>query len=194
MVDGRWSMVYVVHRPSTIDYPVVETVQREGICHHVYAPAEVAPDVAARATEVARAAVAALDLDGVCGVELFLGEDGAITVNEVAPRVHNSGHYTIEACVTSQFENAVRAALGLPLGAPDMVAPAATMVNLLGAPDAPESPSGLAHALAVAGAHVHLYGKRRSRPGRKMGHVTALGTTRAEAAARATRAAAAMIV
>jgi len=176
-------------RLPTSDYPVVETVQRDGICHHVYAPADVAPEVAARATEIARAAVAALDLEGVCGVELFLGEDGALTVNELAPRVHNSGHYTIEACVTSQFENAVRAALGLPLGATDLLAPAATMVNLLGAPDSPAEPRGLAEALAVPGAHIHLYGKHGSRPGRKMGHVTALGATRAEATAIATQAA-----
>jgi len=182
MVDG-------IRLPSTIDYPVVETVQRDGICHHVYAPADVAPEVAARATDIARAAVAALDLEGICGVELFLGEDGALTVNELAPRVHNSGHYTIEACVTSQFENAVRAALGLPLGATELLAPAATMVNLFGAADSPPEPRGLAEALAVSGAHVHLYGKRGSRPGRKMGHVTALGATRAEATAIATQAA-----
>ncbi len=193
---SRWSMVdgirlpsTIDHRPSTIDYPVVETVQRDGVCHHVYAPADVAPEVAARAAEIARAAVVALDLEGVCGVELFLGEDGVLTVNEVAPRVHNSGHYTIEACVTSQFENAVRAALGLPLGATELIAPVATMVNLLGAPDSPVEPRGLSEALAVPGAHVHLYGKRGSRPGRKMGHVTALGATRAEATAIATRAA-----
>jgi len=176
-------------RLSPLAYPVVETVQRDGVCHYVYAPADVAAEVAARATEIARAAVAALDLEGVCGVELFLAEDGALTVNELAPRVHNSGHYTIEACVTSQFENAVRAALGLPLGATALLAPAATMVNLLGAPDSPAEPRGLTEALAVSGAHIHLYGKRGSRPGRKMGHVTALGTTRAEATAIATRAA-----
>ena len=119
-----------------------------------------------------------------------------ISSAELAPRVHNSGHYTIEACGASQFENAVRAALGLPLGATHMLAPAAAMVNLLGAPGAAESPhpQGLAEALAVSGAHVHLYGKRRSRPGRKMGHVTALGATREEATTIATRAAAAMIV
>jgi len=193
---SRWSLGVGIrlpstidHRPSTIDYPVVETVQRDGVCHHVYAPADVAPEVAARAAEIARAAVVALDLEGVCGVELFLGEDGVLTVNEVAPRVHNSGHYTIEACVTSQFENAVRAALGLPLGATELIAPVATMVNLLGAPDSPVEPRGLSEALAVPGAHVHLYGKRGSRPGRKMGHVTALGATRAEATAIATRAA-----
>ena len=139
---------------------------------------------------IARAAVEALGLHGVAGVELFLAADGAITINELAPRVHNSGHYTIEACVTSQFENAVRAALGLPLGDTTLVAPAAAMVNLLGARDARARPAGLGAALAVPGAHVHLYGKRRSRAGRKMGHVTALGATLDEAAGIARSAAA----
>jgi 5-(carboxyamino)imidazole ribonucleotide synthase len=157
-------------------------VQRNHICHQVYAPAAIARHVAERAAVIARAAVEALGLHGVAGVELFLAADGAITINELAPRVHNSGHYTIEACLTSQFENAVRAALGLPLGDTRLVAPAAAMVNVLGARDAPARPAGLAAALAVPGAHVHLYGKRRSRPGRKMGHVTALGATVDEAA------------
>jgi 5-(carboxyamino)imidazole ribonucleotide synthase len=170
-------------------YPVVETVQRNHVCHQVYAPAAIARDVAAQAAVIARAAVEALGLHGVAGVELFLAADGAITINELAPRVHNSGHYSIEACVTSQFENAVRAALGVPLGDTALVAPAAAMVNLLGARDAPARPVGLAAALAVPGAHVHLYGKRRSRPGRKMGHVTALGATVDEAARLATAAA-----
>ena len=171
-------------------YPVVETVQRNHICHQVYAPATIARDVAEQAAVIARAAVEALGLHGVAGVELFLAADGAITINELAPRVHNSGHYTIEACVTSQFENAVRAARGLPLGDTTLVAPAAAMVNLLGAHNAPARPEGLAAALAVPGAHVHLYGKRRSRAGRKMGHVTALGATPDEAAAIARSAAA----
>ena len=170
-------------------YPVVETVQRNHICRQVYAPAAVAPTVAERCATIARAAVEALGLHGVAGIELFLAADGAITINELAPRVHNSGHYTLEACVTSQFENAVRAALGVPLGDTTLVPPAAAMVNLLGARGAPARPAGLAAALAVPGAHVHLYGKRRSRLGRKMGHVTALGATVDEAAAIARRAA-----
>jgi 5-(carboxyamino)imidazole ribonucleotide synthase len=175
-------------------YPVVETVQRNHICHQVYAPAAIARGLAEQAAVLARAAVEALGLQGVAGVELFLAADGAITINELAPRVHNSGHYTIEACVTSQFENAVRAALGVPLGDTTLVAPAAAMVNLLGAREAPARPAGLAAALAVPGAHVHLYGKRRSRLGRKMGHVTALGATVDEAARLAMAAAACITI
>jgi 5-(carboxyamino)imidazole ribonucleotide synthase len=102
-------------------------------------------------------------------------------VNELAPRVHNSGHFSIEACACSQFKNHVRAVLGWPLGATDMTAPAAIMINLLGDAKGPGVPLGLERALAVLGAHVHIYGKVMSGKGRKMGHVTALGRTIAEA-------------
>jgi 5-(carboxyamino)imidazole ribonucleotide synthase len=112
---------------------------------------------------------------------MFLTRDGEIVINELAPRVHNSGHYTIEACICSQFENHVRAVLGLPLGSTRMIAPAAAMVNLLGENRTSGKVVGLEKALAVPGAHVHLYGKASSGKGRKMGHVTALGGTLAEA-------------
>ncbi len=123
------------------------------------------------------------------GVEMFLARDGNILINELAPRVHNSGHYTIEGCVCSQFENHVRAVLGWPLGSPAMRAPAAVMVNLLGAGKGTGTPHGLAEALAIPGAHPHIYGKAFSAPGRKMGHVTALGQNVDEAQATAQRAA-----
>jgi 5-(carboxyamino)imidazole ribonucleotide synthase len=157
----------------------------------VRAPAAVPPDVAQRARDVATRAVAAIEGIGVHGVELFLGADGAVSVNEIAPRPHNSGHYTMEACATSQFENHLRAVLGLPLGPVEMTAPAAVMVNLL------VSRSGSGddlHAGAVErdGAWVHLYGKRELRPGRKMGHVTALGATVGDAERCATAAARAL--
>ena len=119
----------------------------------------------------------------------IVADDGQILVNELAPRVHNSGHYTIEACACSQFENHLRAVLGWPLGSPALRAPAAVMVNLLANGDGPGTPQGLAEALRVPGAHVHIYGKARSSPGRKMGHVTALGATHEEALAVAQRAA-----
>lgn len=170
-------------------YPVVETVQQNHICHVVRAPADIAPDTAAEARRLAQAAVEALDGVGVFGVELFQLENGEVLLNEVAPRPHNSGHYTIEGCVTSQFENHLRAVLGWPLGSTEMVAPAAVMVNLLGMRSGAVNPDGLKAALAVEGAHVHLYAKRDSRVGRKMGHVTALGATVAEAEAIARRAA-----
>jgi 5-(carboxyamino)imidazole ribonucleotide synthase len=166
---------------ETAVYPVVETYQENHICHKVHAPAAVAAGIADRAADVARRAIEAVDAVGSFGVEMFLTNDGGIVVNELAPRVHNSGHYTIEACVCSQFENHVRAVLGLPLGSTRMVAPAAAMVNLLGTVHSPGRVGGLHEALAVPGARVHLYGKAMSGAGRKMGHVTALADTLAEA-------------
>ena len=170
-------------------YPVVETVQQNHICHIVRAPAEGDSAMLARAAAIARQAVETIDGVGVFGVELFEMEDGSILYNEIAPRPHNSGHYTIEGCVTSQFENHLRAVLGLPLGSVAMVAPAAVMVNLLGKRTGPARADGLAQALAIPGAHVHIYGKLASRIGRKMGHITALGATVAEAEATARAAA-----
>ena len=160
-----------------VSYPVVETIQRDHICHVVKAPAAVSAIVARRAARIARRAVEAFGAVGCVGVELFLMDEGRLVINELAPRVHNSGHYTIEACACSQFENHVRAVLGWPLGSTRMVAPAAVMINLLGAGDGPGRPRGIERALAVPGAHVHVYGKARSAAGRKMGHVTALGAS-----------------
>ena len=162
-------------------YPLVETLQKDHICHVVKAPARVTTDVANAATRAAQDAVAAFGGVGSWGVEMFLLADGRVLLNELAPRVHNSGHYTIEACICSQFENHVRAVMGLPLGSTQMVRPAAAMVNLLGATDGPGVPTGLEKALGVAGAHIHLYGKSRSMKARKMGHVTALGESVDEA-------------
>lgn len=174
---------------EAVTYPVVETVQHDHICHLVKAPAAVPAAVASRAAALARDAVAAVGAVGSFGVEMFLLGDGGIVLNELAPRVHNSGHYTIEGCVCSQFENHVRAVLGWPLGDPGLCAPAAVMVNLLGAAKGPGRPAGIEDALAVPGAHIHLYGKALAGPGRKMGHVTALGATLDEALAAAQRAA-----
>jgi 5-(carboxyamino)imidazole ribonucleotide synthase len=158
-------------------YPVVETVQGNHICHVVRAPANVPAAIAGEASRQARLAIAAIDGIGSFGVEMFLTAAGEVLINELAPRVHNSGHYTIEACECSQFENHVRAVLGWPLGSTAMVAPAAVMINLLGSSAGPGTPQGLESALAIPGAHVHIYGKAKSGVGRKMGHITALGQT-----------------
>jgi 5-(carboxyamino)imidazole ribonucleotide synthase len=174
---------------ETRTYPVVETLQRDHVCNLVQAPAPVPPQTAERAAALARAAVAAVGGIGSFGVEMFLTHAGGIVLNELAPRVHNSGHYTIEACVCSQFENHVRAVLGWPLGDTRMIAPAAVMVNLLGTDKGLGHPHGLEQALAVPGAHVHIYGKAMTGPGRKMGHVTALGQTLDAARTTAQRAA-----
>ena len=170
---------------SSVAYPVVETIQRNHICHIVRAPAPAPAALTERAPALAQRAVAAVDAVGSFGVEMFLTGDNDIFINELAPRVHNSGHYTIEACECSQFENHVRAVLGWPLGSTRMVTPAAVMVNLLGHSAGPGNPQGLERALAIPGAHVHAYGKAQSVAGRKMGHVTVLGNSVAEAEAAA---------
>lgn len=175
---------------TTAAYPLVETVQRDHICHSVSVPASVPDALAREAGELARRAVETVGGVGSFGVEMFLRDDGAVLVNELAPRVHNSGHYSIEACACPQFENHVRAVMGWPLGSTALRSPAAVMVNLLGHDNGPGAPHGLAGCLAVPGAHLHLYGKASSRPGRKMGHITALAATREEAWRTATRAAA----
>jgi 5-(carboxyamino)imidazole ribonucleotide synthase len=172
-----------------VTYPTVETRQDPTlhICRVVLAPAELPAGLAEQAAHIAQMAVKAVDGVGAFGVELFLMEDGQILINELAPRPHNSAHYSIEACVTSQFSNHVRAVMGLPLGDPSLRVPVAAMVNVLGS--GTSRPFDLGAALAVPETFVHLYGKTVNRPGRKLGHVTALGTSLDEALGRAQAAA-----
>ncbi len=167
--------VMVARRPSgeCVVYPVVETVQRDGICHEVFAPCSLSDALEAQATAMARQLAEAIDLVGIMAIELFATKDGLL-VNELAVRPHNSGHHTIEGCVTSQFENHLRAVLDLPLGDIALTGHAVAMANVLGAPDVLDPQAGLASALGVPGAHVHLYAKE-ARPGRKLGHVTVVG-------------------
>ena len=183
----------VVRAPGgeTVQYPIVETRQDPAlhICREVLAPAELRPQLAEQAATIARGAVEAVGGVGAFGIELFLLRDGQICINELAPRPHNSAHYTIDACWTSQFENHVRAVLGLPLGDGAMRVPAAAMVNLLGTRTEPIRAASIADALADPRAFVHLYGKTDNRPGRKMGHVTAVGASLDEALERARAAA-----
>lgn len=159
-------------------YPVVEMVfSGENILDLLLAPAEVSDELAKAAEALAIQTVEALDGVGVFGVELFLTHEGALLVNEVAPRTHNSGHHTIEACETDQFEQHLRAVVGLPLGSTKQLSPAA-MLNLLGGEGCGQlNIEGLTATLAIPGASVHLYGKAETRPHRKMGHVTLLAET-----------------
>lgn len=182
--------VLVARRPSgqMVVYPVVETVQVDGICHEVLAPAPLPPALAEEVRAIACRLAVALDVAGILAVELFV-TGGKPLVNELAVRPHNTGHYSIEACATSQFENHLRGVLDWPLGVPEMIVPAAVMVNVLGRPETGDLAARLPAALAVEGVRVHLYAKA-SRPGRKIGHVTAVGADLAEARARARRAAA----
>ena len=164
-------------------YPVAENVHQRGILHTTCAPARVPEAVARGAVELATGIAQALGHVGVIAVEMFLLPDGSLQVNEIAPRVHNSGHFTLGACVTSQFEQHLRAVMGLPLGDPRQHTPAA-MLNLLGDRWQGGTPDWTP-VLAEPGAHLHLYGKARASPGRKMAHVTVLRPTVAEALAAA---------
>jgi 5-(carboxyamino)imidazole ribonucleotide synthase len=187
--------VQVARRPGgeQVAYPVAYTVQRDHRCHAVVVPAPIDEAVAERAKEVAIAAVDAVDGVGLTAVELFQTDDDQILVNELAPRPHNTGHYSIEGAHTSQFENHIRAILDWPLGDPGLRAAAAVMVNVLGRREGhPPQTKGLHQALSVDGAAVHVYGKPDVRPNRKMGHVTVIGDDPASVRERAEEAAAAI--
>jgi 5-(carboxyamino)imidazole ribonucleotide synthase len=158
--------------------PIANTHRRH-ILDVSVAPADVETAVARQAIDTTRRVMNALEYVGVLCVEFFVARDGRLLVNELAPRPHNSGHLTFDACRTSQFEQQVRAICGLPLGSPDLLQPAA-MANLLGDLWAPGAPDWRA-ALAFPTVKVHLYGKALPRPGRKMGHLTAMAATPGEA-------------
>lgn len=162
-------------------YGAIENQHVNHILDLSIAPARIPAQSAQQAVELARAVLEKLDVVGVLCVEFFLASDGCLLINEVAPRPHNSGHLTIEAALTSQFEQQVRAVCGLPLGSTDMVRPAA-MANLLGDLWAEGEPDW-ARACAHPKVKVHLYGKREPRPGRKMGHLTALADRTEDAVA-----------
>lgn len=156
-------------------YPVVETVQKDNICQIVRCPASIDEATAYRATEMAVAAVRAVDGVGVFGVEMFEIDDNEVLFNEIAPHPHPAGIYTIEGTITSQFENHLRAILGYPLGDVAQIAPATVTINILGERSGTVNPDALKNALQVGGTHVHLYGRGEILPGRRMGHITVLG-------------------
>ncbi|HET8959282.1 5-(carboxyamino)imidazole ribonucleotide synthase [Nocardioides sp.] len=195
LVDFRRELSALVARsPSgqAAAYPVVESTQRDGICHEVVAPAPgLDPDLAGRAQELALRVAGALDVTGILAVELFETADGRLLVNELAMRPHNTGHWTQDGAVTSQFENHLRAVMDLPLGSPAARAPWTVMVNILGgAAETGRLYDGFPHALARdPHLRVHLYGKEL-RPGRKVGHVNAYGADLDDCLERARHAAA----
>jgi 5-(carboxyamino)imidazole ribonucleotide synthase len=176
MLDIDMEIAVMVARSASGElaaYPVVETVQREAMCREVIAPAEIPSKLADAATRMATDIARRIRLVGVMAVELFVTPDGLL-LNELALRPHNSGHYSIEGCVTSQFEQHLRAVLDLPLGDTSLSAPSVATVNVVGGESGDGPESRLAGALGVPGVHVHLYGKQ-TRPGRKLGHVTVCG-------------------
>lgn len=184
--------VLVARSPTgeAIAYPVVETIQHEAMCREILAPAPIDPALATEARDLALAVAEHAGGVGIVAVELFCTPDG-LRVNELALRPHNSGHYTIEGCATSQFEQHLRAVLGWPLGLTNLLTPAVATVNVVGPADGSDPRARIADALAVPGAHVHLYAKA-SRPGRKLGHVTVCGAEPAAVRRTAQRAARAL--
>jgi 5-(carboxyamino)imidazole ribonucleotide synthase len=158
-------------------YPVVEmtVLAAQNVLDTLISPARISGDIARRAEAIATRAIDVMNGVGIFGVELFLTQEDEILINEIAPRTHNSGHHTIEASVTDQFEQHLRAVMGLPLGSVETLSPA-VMLNLLGAfgSEGDVILSGLDKALAIPGVSVHLYGKAQTRPYRKMGHATIL--------------------
>jgi 5-(carboxyamino)imidazole ribonucleotide synthase len=162
-------------RGEVVIYPVVETQQEEQVCRRVIAPADISPKVAVEIEKIARTLLNSLQTVGVFGIELFLTADDKVLVNEVAPRTHNSGHFSMDACVTSQFEQHLRAVCGMELGNTAMICPSAVMVNLLGYEISQSDYMSKRQQIEqIPQAHVHWYGKTQSRPGRKLGHVTVL--------------------
>jgi 5-(carboxyamino)imidazole ribonucleotide synthase len=159
---------------------VIENVHHNHILDLSIAPAKISPRIQAEATEIARAILEQLDVTGVLCVEFFMTTKGDLLINELAPRPHNSGHLTFDACVTSQFEQQLRAVCGLPLGSTELLRPA-SMANLLGDLWQNGEPNWLA-AAAFPEVKLHLYGKLAPKPGRKMGHLTAMAETPGEAA------------
>ncbi len=193
MVDFAKEISVIVARGADgamATFPVCENAHKNHILDVTTAPARVGPKVELEAAELARSIAEKIDLVGLLAVEMFLKESGEIVVNELAPRPHNSGHWTIEACATSQFEQQVRAVCGLPLGSTKVLQPAA-MANILGDTWQGGEPNW-DKALAVEGVHLHLYGKSEPRPRRKMGHLTAVADTVELAAARVMEARAAL--
>ncbi|OKH54800.1 5-(carboxyamino)imidazole ribonucleotide synthase [Calothrix sp. HK-06] len=160
---------------EVVIYPVVETQQEQQVCRRAIVPADISPEVNAKINDVAKTLLNSLDAVGVFGIELFLTVDDNVLINEVAPRTHNSGHFSIDACQTSQFEQHLRAVCGLPLGSTALISPGAVMVNLLGYENSLSDYFEKREILSrIQNAHLHWYGKTESRPGRKLGHVTIL--------------------
>lgn len=158
-----------------VTYPVVETQQENQVCRRVIAPADITPEQTAEIEAIAHKILNSLEVVGVFGIELFITAEGKILINEIAPRTHNSGHFSLDACETSQFEQHLRAVAGLPLNDPTLNSNGAVMVNLLGYENSQSDYQEKRQKLAaIPQAYLHWYGKTESRPGRKLGHITVL--------------------
>ncbi len=169
-------------------YPVAENLHKDNILDETKVPANISQQTTQNAMDLAKKVMEVFEGVGMFCVEMFVDKQGNVSVNEVAPRPHNSGHYTIEACVTSQFEQHIRAITGLPLGSPALLKPV-VMRNLLGEEQSGKSCIlGAEQALCIPGAFLHIYGKEESKPKRKMGHITVIADSVEEAAQKAQQA------
>lgn len=175
-------------------YPVVETIHKNNICHIVISPAPIDEKIKRKAERLAKKVLEHLEGAGVFAIEMFVTKKGQVLVNEIAPRVHNSGHLTIEANETNQFEQHIRAVTGLPLGNTSMRTPAAVMINILGERKGPVDISGLEKVLQIPGVHVHIYGKQETKVDRKMGHITVTGMTVEDCLRKAKKARKALVI
>lgn len=177
-VDFQVELAVMIARSATGEcqiYPVVETHQANQVCTHIVAPARIEPAIATQVRDIAKAIVDSLDAVGIFGIEFFLESNGKVSVNEIAPRTHNSGHYTIEACQTSQFEQLLRVVAEMPLGDVTMRSPVAITINLLGYENVESDYRDRRDRLEeLPHTFVHWYGKNISKVGRKLGHVTVL--------------------
>jgi 5-(carboxyamino)imidazole ribonucleotide synthase len=181
LIDFEKEISVIVARNEAgevVSYPAVEMVfhPEANLVEYLFSPAEISDSIAKKAEQLARGIIEKLNMVGLLAVEMFVTKEGEVLVNEIAPRPHNSGHQTIEANITSQYEQQVRAILNWPLGNTDTVMPSA-MVNLLGENgySGEAKYQGMTEVLAQKGVHVHLYGKKTTKPFRKMGHVTIVG-------------------
>jgi 5-(carboxyamino)imidazole ribonucleotide synthase len=183
--------IMVARNPSgqITSFPVAENIHKNNILDTSIVPARISRKVELKAKRMSEMTMEVLQGAGIFGIEMFVTRKGDVLVNEIAPRPHNSGHYTNEACSISQFEQHLRAVLDLPLGKPELLCPA-VMVNILGSESSRGSYSivGLTRLLNVPGVKLYMYGKKTSKPGRKLGHITAIGRTVEEALVRASKA------
>lgn len=170
-------------------YPVAENIHHDNILFETRVPANISEETSKKAMELAKSVMEIFEGVGMFCVEMFVDKDGNVALNEVAPRPHNSGHYTIEACMTSQFEQHIRAVSGLPLGSSKLIMPT-VMRNLLGEEgfNGNATVEGADEALSIKGVYLHIYGKEKSVPKRKMGHFTVISDTLEEASEKAKKA------
>jgi 5-(carboxyamino)imidazole ribonucleotide synthase len=170
-------------------FPVAENIHKNSVLDTSIVPARISQEVELKAKRMAEMTMKVLKGAGIFGIEMFVTKKGDVLINEIAPRPHNSGHYTNEACSISQFEQHIRAVLDLPLSKPELLS-SAVMVNILGneGSNGSYTITGLRRLLSVPGVKLYIYGKKTSKPGRKLGHITATGSTVEEALMRAEKA------